>query len=156
MFRSAGLTHQRTLGRLLMPLAEQVCKRRLGVLLGGCGVVLYAETLVVPDLLFVSRERRHILGEKYAEGPPDLLAEIISPSSTRRDQETKRDLYARYKVPYYWLVHPTEEWIRAYELGADGAYELVAEAHERETFSAPPFPDLTIQLSDLWDDLSDE
>jgi hypothetical protein len=59
-------------------------------------------------------------------------------------------------VPHYWLVHPVQEWIRACELGVDGFYELVAEGHEADAFSAPPFPDLTVQISELWDDLSDD
>jgi Uma2 family endonuclease len=102
-------------------------------------------------------EGKHYTYQDFLELPDDgTRYEIISPSSTRRDQETKRDLYARYKVPYYWLAHPIEEWVRAYELGADGAYELVAEGHGREAFSAPPFPDLTIQLAELWDDLGDD
>jgi Uma2 family endonuclease len=65
------------------------------------------------------------------------------------------DLYARYGVRHYRLVHPTEEWVRAFELGADGTYELVAEGHQTDAFSAPPFPALTIQLGELWDDLAD-
>src|SRR5687768_5527080 len=113
MFRASGLKHQRALGRLLMPLYEQVRDQDRGLLIRGCGVVLSAETLVVPDMLFVSRERMHILGEMYIEGAPDLLAEIISSSSARVDLVLKRDLYAKYKVPYYWLVHPIQEWVRA-------------------------------------------
>ena len=42
----------------------------------------------------------------------------------------------------------------AYELDADGTYELIAEAHKDGTFSAAPFPELTIRLGDLWDDFS--
>jgi Uma2 family endonuclease len=139
-----------------MPLAEQADKQRRGMVIGGCGVVLSAETLVVPDLLFVSRERLSILGEQYIEGAPDLLAEILTSSSASLDQVLRRSLYARYGVKHYWLAHPIEEWVRAYELGADGSYELVAEAHKNEVFSAPPFPDLLIRLSDLWDDLGDD
>ena len=155
MFRSPGLTHQRTLGRLLMPLYGWVHDQDRGLLIGGCGVVLSADTVVVPDIVFVSRERRDILGKKYIEGAPDLLAEVISPLSARLDRGARRALYARFHVRHYWLVHPIEEWIRAYELGADGSYELVAEAHKDEAFSAPPFPDPTIQLAELWDDFAD-
>jgi Uma2 family endonuclease len=140
---------------LLVPLVEHVREHGRGTVLGGCGVVLSADTLVVPDLLFVSQERRHIFGETYIEGAPDLLAEVLSTASDRIDRVLKHRLYARYGVSHYWLAHPVEERVRAYELGQDGAYELVAEGHGSEAFSAPPFPDLTIQLADLWDDLSD-
>ena len=156
MFRSSGLKHQRTRMGLLLPLAQHVREHSSGTVLGGCGVALSADTLVVRDILFVSRERREIIGEEYIEGAPDLLAEIISSASTRIDRGLKRALYAKHGVRYFWLAHPIEEWIRAYELGEDGAYELVAEAHKDAAFSAPPFPDLTIRLAELWDEFADE
>ena len=148
--------HQRSTTRLTTTLDVHTRSRRLGeVFAAPFDVVLANDAIVEPDIVYVSRGRRSIITEPNIQGAPDLVVEVISPSSTRRDQETKRDLYARYKVPYYWLVHPVQEWIRAYELGADGAYELVAEAHKDEAFSASPFPDLTIQLAELWDDFAD-
>ena len=127
---------------------SHVRPRRLGeVFIAPYDVVLANDAIVQPDVVYVSRARRSIITEPNVQGAPDLVVEVISPSSTRRDQETKRDLYAKYKVPHYWLVHPVKEWIRAYELGEDGSYELVAEAHKDEAFSAPPFLDLTVQIS---------
>jgi Uma2 family endonuclease len=134
-----------------MPLYRRVREEEHGLLLGPCGVVLSADTLVIPDMLFVSRERREILGEAYIEGPPDLVAEIVSMYSATQDRTHRRDLYARHGVRHYWLVEPIEKSVRAYELGADGFYELIAEAHGTDTFVASPFPNLAIQLADLWD-----
>ena len=149
--------HQRSTLRLSMSLDLHVRPPRLGeIFIAPYDVVLANDAIVQPDVVYVSRARRSIITEPNVQGAPDLVVEVISPSSTRRDQETKRDLYARYKVPNYWLVHPVEEWIRAYELGQDGTYELVAEAHGDAAFSAPPFADLSIQLSDLWDDFSSD
>ena len=130
--------------------------RRGRVFAAPTDVYLADDAIVEPDILFISRARLNIITAQHVRGAPDLVVEIISPSSTRTDQETKRDLYARYGVKHYWLAHPLEEWVRAYELGEDGAYELIAEGHKDDAFSAPPFPDLTIQLGELWDDFSDE
>lgn len=152
MPRSPGPKHQRVYSRLIYPVLAPIREDREGLLLSGCGVVLSNQTLVVPDLLFVSHARRHIIGEKYIEGAPDLLGEIISPSTQRIDPTHKRVLYAKHGVRYYWLIHPHEEWLRAYELGADGQYELVAKGQGDMTFSAPPFSDLTFRLSFLWDE----
>jgi Uma2 family endonuclease len=149
--------HQRTTTRLTSTLDLHTRAGRLGeVFTAPFDVVLANDAIVEPDIVYVSRARRRILTDPNVQGAPDLVVEVISPSTTRRDQETKRDLYARYGVRYYWLAHPVQEWVRAYELGKDGAYELVAEGHKDEAFSAPPFPDLTIQLAELWDDLSDD
>ncbi len=115
-------------------------------------VVLGESSVLLPDLVYVSRERRQIVSDIGIRGAPDLIAEIVSPGSATIDRVLKRNLYATYGVKYYWIIEPLAEWIRAYELGADGLYELVAEAHGNETFSAPPFADLQISLADLWAD----
>jgi Uma2 family endonuclease len=149
--------HQYVSMSLSARLFGHVRHRRLGrVLTAPCDVVLEQPSVVQPDILFVSRERRQIITGPNIQGAPDLVVEIISPSSTKTDQETKRDLYAKHGVPHYWVVEPMEEWVRAYELGPDGLYELVAEGHRDEQFSAPPFPDLVIPLGELWDDLGED
>ena len=73
------------------------------------------ESTVEPDLLIVSAERfLHIITLTAAcEGPPDLLVEILSPSNTRHDLETKRELYARHGVPMYLIVDADAESVRA-------------------------------------------
>ena len=115
-------------------------------------MLLADPSVVQPDLLFIKRDRLHILTEPNVKGAPDLVVEVISPSSTKTDQEIKRALYAKYGVPHYWMFEPVEQWVRAFELGSDGAYELVAEASGDMLFSAPPFSDLTIPLTRLWGD----
>lgn len=148
--------HQRVTTRLTTALDTHTRSRRLGeVVTAPCDLVLADSSIVQPDILYISCARSSIIGEANVQGPPDLVVEVVSPSSTRTDQETKRDLYADFGVRYYWVVEPTEEWARAYELGADGFYELVAAAHDDESFSAPPFPDLVIQVADLWDPIAD-
>src|SRR5947207_3233299 len=77
-----------------------------------------------PDLLFVSREREHLLTRTYLDGPADLAIEIISPDSIDRD---RRDKFAEYEaagVREYWLFDPDRETAEFYELDADGRYHL--------------------------------
>jgi Uma2 family endonuclease len=156
MFNPPGLRHQRTLGKLLFARYGPVEEQGRGTLLGTCGVVLSPETLVIPNLLFISRDRRHLFGETYVEGPPDLVAEILSAASARFDRIVKRDLDAKHGVRHYWVVEPNERWMRAYELGADGFYELVAKGHGARHVVAPPFPELVIRLGHLWDAVVDD
>ena len=73
------------------------------------------------------------------EGPPTLAVEIISPSTPRIDRVTKLQLYARYGVPFYWIVDPDARAIEVYEL-AEGAYRLIASATGDAPVSLPPFP----------------
>ena len=112
-------------------------------------MVLGNTTVLQPDLLFVSRERAAIIHPENARGAPDLVVEVISLATRQRDRQRKRDLYAQYGVPYYWLIDPDRWEIEAYQL-VNGTYQLVAQGRDDETFSAPPFPDLVISLADLW------
>ena len=145
--------HQRAATNLTYTLVGHSRTHRLGrVYAAPFDVVLAFTSIVQPDILFISTERLGILTAANVQGAPDLVVEIISPSSTKTDQEVKRDLYAKYGVKHYWVFEPLAEWARAYTLGADGLYELVAEANRAETFSAPPFMDLAIPLADLWED----
>src|SRR5581483_9247689 len=57
-------------------------------------------------ILFISNERKSIITEKYLAGAPDLIIEILSPSSMERDKLVKRDLYAKHGVSEYWIVDP--------------------------------------------------
>jgi len=145
--------HQRVTGRLFRVLADHSEALDLGeVFVAPYDLKLGDPSIVQPDILYISWARQGIVTRLNAQGAPDLVVEVISPSSTRTDLEIKRDLYAKYGVPHYWVAHPEQEWVRAYELGADGQYELVAEGLGDMTFTAPPFPNLVIRLSFLWTD----
>jgi Uma2 family endonuclease len=72
------------------------------------------ETNVVqPDLLFVSISRSGILG-KHIHGAPDLVVEILSGSTAKKDYEEKMELYGKYDVIEYWIVKPKEESVEVY------------------------------------------
>ncbi|MBI2940592.1 MAG: Uma2 family endonuclease [Chloroflexi bacterium] len=145
-----AINHQRVVTRLASRLDSHVAQRRLGeVFVAPTDVLLSDLTVLQPDVLFISHEHREIIQEAYIKGPPDLVIEVISPATAKRDRQTKRKLYARYGVPYYWLADPAHRRIEASVLdGAD--YRLIARGKGDEIFSASPFPDLAIPLGELW------
>ena len=65
------------------------------------------------------------------------------------DRSSKLQLYARYRVPYYWIVDPEACTIEAYER-SEGGYRLVTRAHGDTPVSLPPFPDLALVPDVLW------
>ena len=108
MVPAPNIKHQRVQLELATQLSHFIKNRALGeLLIAPCDVVLSDTNIVQPDLLFVSREREHLLsdGEKV-RGAPDLAVEILSPSSADKDRGLKRELYGRYGVTEYWLVDP--------------------------------------------------
>ena len=112
-------------------------------------VILESTTVVVPDLVFVSKARMAIVSERAIEGSPDLIVEILSPSTERRDRGAKMKLYARFGIPSYWIVDIEQRTIEVFELGTDG-YRPACAAKGEEMFTAAPFPDLEIRLREIW------
>ena len=101
----------------------------------GHGRVFYAPVLVEfpgtsdrvqPDILFVSNQRRGIVGEKQMTGAPDLVVEILSPSTAHRDRGVKLDLYARCGVREYWIVDPDEDVVDVWRFGDTPGHEQFA------------------------------
>ncbi len=83
---------------------------------------------VQPDLMFVSTERRGIVEEAGIVGPPDLVVEILSPSTASRDRSIKLRLYERQGVPEYWIVDPDEEVIHVWRFGDEAVHDRFKES----------------------------
>jgi Uma2 family endonuclease len=150
MAPSPNTTHQRVVRNLLFLLEGHVRHARLGELfVAPFDVVLSDLTVLQPDLLFVSERRREIILPRHVRGAPDLVIEVVSPSSIQRDQVVKAQLYARFGVPHYWLFDPHERTALAYALAA-GDYRQTTAADRDGSFAAPPFADLSIPLEQIW------
>ena len=80
----------------------------------------YVETVVQPDLLVVCDKAK--LDDRGCNGAPDLVIEILSPSTATVDFKIKFDLYQRFGVLEYWIIHPAEQTLLVYKRGADGLY----------------------------------
>ncbi len=110
--------------------------------------------IVEPDLLYISHERAEkILTHKHVRGAPDLVIEISSPSTRRRDELKKRRLYERCDVTEYWVVDPDIDAVRVYRRDGDRfgrAVELRLEAGD--TLTTPLLPGLTRSLDKVFQD----
>jgi len=147
-----NLAHQHCVGMLLQIIAPHVRTGGLGrVYVAPADVLLSNISVVEPDLVFVSRERLAILTAANVRGTPDLAIEVLTPSTESVDRGRKMQIYAQYGLPHYWLVDPAARFAEAYRLGV-GGYELAARAEGEQPFTAPPFPELTIPLAELWSD----
>jgi Uma2 family endonuclease len=126
--------HQRASGRLFVALSSFAAARRLGeVFAAPFDVVLSDENVVQPDLLFVSTARAAIVTEDNIQGAPDLIVEILSESSRKKDEVTKRKLYERFGVQEYWIVDPELEIVKIFKLTQHGygrASELSKETND--------------------------
>jgi Uma2 family endonuclease len=89
-------------------------------------------------------EHRSIILRSRIRGVPDLVVEIVSPSTGERDRSLKRSLYEKSGVPEYWVVDAEERLVERYVLG--GAAYAEAEIHREEI----SFADARIDLTDIW------
>lgn len=109
--------HQRISIKLASRMTLYAEEKGLGEVLDApCDVYLDEETVVQPDILFISRDRLGIIGEDNVQGAPDLVVEILSESSAYRDAFQKKMLYARFGVKEYWIVAPKEKLVDLYQL----------------------------------------
>src|SRR6266545_6557423 len=139
---SPGTDHQEVAGNLLAVLYGHVKQHELGKLLPGpIDVILEKVSVVVPDIVFVSRERLGIVRDHGIEGAPDLIVEILSRETERKDRVEKVRLYARHGVRHYWLADPRYEILETREL-IEGLYRVGAGGGD-ETLSPTLFPGLT-------------
>ncbi len=97
--------HQTVAQRLEQVLGAYLRDHAFGVMLHApCDVVLSPHDVLQPDILVVSRERRSIIGDEYVGPAPDLVVEVLSPSTESRDRIAKAKRYATFGVREMWLV----------------------------------------------------
>ena len=112
--------------------------------------VLFTDTDVVqPDLMFVSREREHILTPANVQGAPDLIVEVLSPSSSTRDWRAKRELYATYGVPEYWIIDPTNRIVSVMLL-QDGVLQIEQTRTEDDTATSTILDGFNVSLDSIF------
>jgi Uma2 family endonuclease len=142
--------HQQMATELGYQLVGFVKEHNLGrVYYAPTDVVLAPKQVVQPDLLFVRADRvAEVVGERAIQGTPDLVVEIISPSSTHTDHFRKRVLYERFGVPEYWIVDPANRSIEVLTLREEG-YELFSFAAESGSVSSHVLPGLSVTLEEL-------
>jgi Uma2 family endonuclease len=123
--------HQEWLNNINLLISPHVRRNKLGrVFIAPVDVVLNPENTVQPDLVFISTPNLGIIQQRAIFGTPDLLVEIVSPSSVRRDRYDKKALYARFGVKEYWIGDPANRSLEILTL-KPGGYELHCSAEER-------------------------
>ena len=147
---SPTVRHQEISGRLYLLIGTWLQDHPVGRIFYAPLDVLFSRFDVVePDLLYVSNERvPALLSGQYVTGAPDLVVEIASPGTRRRDETIKRRLYERSNVVEYWVVDPDIDVIRIYRRAGDRferAVELSREADDVLTTAL--LPGLDIPLS---------
>ena len=146
---SPNMFHQRISIKMSSRLEYFVADEGIGsVFEAPCDVVLSDTDVVQPDILFISNERAHVITEDNVQGAPDLVIEILSPSTTERDRTFKRALYARHGVKELWLVDPAARTVEVLTLGEHG-FELEASYGQGRVLTSPLLEGFRLNLEEV-------
>jgi Uma2 family endonuclease len=147
--------HQLAVAELLHALKGFLEGRDLGVVLTAPIDVLLSPTDVVqPDLCFVRRDRVEIVTRSGIEGAPDLMVEVLSPTTRQTDETTKLHVYAKRGVAEYWILDIEERTLRSLRWSEDG-YRAQDERRFAggDVVTTPVLPGLRLVLDSLFRDL---
>jgi len=142
--------HQELVGKIYRRVAEFIYDNNLGkVLIAPTDVLLSDTEKPQPDILFISMERLNIITEMNVQGAPDLVVEILSPSTGKHDRVEKSKMYYRHGVKEYWIVDPDHKTIEVFIPG-ERNWNLYQSYADEDTLTSPLIKGLQIQLKDIF------
>lgn len=140
--------HQASVGELYAALRDFVKSHKLGkVFVSPIDVVLSQRRVVQPDIVFVSTAKQAIIQDAI-RGVPDLVVEIISTGSWRRDTIDKRALYQQFGVQEYWLVDPEAATVQVLTL-KDGEFQLLGRFTKTQTARSELLKGFKVRVSEI-------
>jgi Uma2 family endonuclease len=102
-----------------------------------------------PDVMWIAPANLHIIGEKRLESAPDLIVEVLSPSTAKNDKESKFRLYERYGVREYWVVDPVHQLVDVWLL-TEGHFVWQGAYGVGDTFASPVLSGQTIDVTAIF------
>jgi Uma2 family endonuclease len=143
--------HQDVLGALYTALRSFLLKEKLGKLWLELDVHLpNVRHVYIPDLVFLATDHLNLLSKEDGKihGVPDMVVEISSPSTQRKDRTKKKNTYFQAGVTWYWMVDAVDLTIEECKWTSEG-YLITQSIAASESFAPKLFPALTFNLADL-------
>lgn len=155
MSRSPHYEHQLTCSNLLEFLGAWSRKTKLGQAVIGPGVIFADDDDVIPDVAWVSRERRDeiLRADGHLHGAPELVIEVLSftGSNAQRDREAKLKLYSRRGVAEYWILDWILRQVSVYRRGGFDL-ELATTLESADLLQSPLLPGFSCLVKDIFAD----
>ncbi|MBF0457904.1 MAG: Uma2 family endonuclease [Nitrospirae bacterium] len=143
--------HQSISGNLVFIIHQHIETGNLGQLYFAPLDVIFEEGInrLQPDILFVKKENEGIL-QDWVRGVPDMVCEIVSPSSYEYDTEIKKAIYEKYGVPEYWIVMPELKTVEILTLEGD-TYKLHSVAAFEGVVTSKVIEGLQVDIKDIFE-----
>jgi Uma2 family endonuclease len=146
-----GIKHRSVALKVAAALLRYVETRKLGrVLQAPCNVVLSGKIVIQPDILFVKKERRSLIGEMNLRGAPDLVIEILSRATREHEFKAKRRIYAHFEIPECWAVDSDASTVETM-VWSEMGYVSVGQYRKSDRLSSPLLRGLNLPLSKIFE-----
>lgn len=123
----------------MLTLLMNSCKEDYMIFASPIDLILADTEVRQPDLVIIHRSKMDMITHRGIEGVPDLVVEILSPHSVKRDKLSKLKTYENYAIPEYWIVDPANETLEQYRL-FETRYELLNVYERDETVQSELLP----------------
>ncbi len=135
---------------LLWRILDRIAQQHGGQALAApLDVMLADHSVVQPDVLYLSAERRDRAGERV-EGAPDLVVEVLSPATVQRDRGEKLQLYAASGIREYWLVDAEAQQVE-FLIAHEGRFQVALSVDG--FYRSEALPEIQWSLGDFWDEV---
>ncbi len=126
--------HQIISANLFKKASKFVDERKGGIVLySPIDIYLDDENVFQPDIVFISKQRRDIIKDDGIHGVPDMVIEILSPSTAYYDIKKKYKIYEKFGVKEYWIVDPEMKGVELFTLTEQGKFLLSSSLSEQGT-----------------------
>lgn len=145
--------HQITLTNIVSAFSNHLRQHPIGRILPGVGIIFDDYNGVIPDLIFITKERmRQTLKGGRFHGAPEIVIEILSPgaSNERRDRQVKRSLYAARGVSEYWIVDPESRSAEIYSRNDDGDLVFEKSLLPEDELTSGILPGFSVRVDTLF------
>lgn len=143
--------HQEIVLNIASRFREHLRKHPVGkVVISPSDVELSLDDVYEPDIYFISRERLGIVTEQGVSGAPDLIVEVLSPSTAKLDLGPKREVYGAAGVKEMWVVDARRRKIDIYLL-KDAQLTLARSAVEGESIATTLIPGLSLEVREIFE-----
>lgn len=145
-----NIKHQSASANLFAKLYTFITERKLGKIFHPpTGVILSENDWVLPDLVFIANKNAHLIKDEGIFGAPDLIVEIISPSTLKDDRNDKKDLYQAAGVSEYWIIDPNNQSVEVFEL-IKKSFKIYSFAYNEGIIKSKILQDLNLDVKDLF------
>jgi Uma2 family endonuclease len=146
---SPSILHQRVSRELEFQILQYLRTSGRGEVLDAPVGVRLGDDVLEPDLVIVLSEHADRIGAQVIEGAPDVVVEILSPGTAKRDLGVKRTVYEAAGVPEYWIVDAESAAVEVLVLER-GAYVRLGLFRRGDTLRSRVLPDLTVLLAPVF------